>query len=241
MTSLANYETTFGVRQVDSYTFPGASVGLTSGFEGSLDGMPRDGHRRRARGPVLVPQRAIAHRQLRPERLRIVWLPRDTGTGGGPDVHAARRRPDPRRDHAWITGRRVQRRLAPAARADVPRERRTRRTSKRWRTASSRGRPTACTWATAATTSRSSSTTCSVTTASGAPRAIARRAKTARSARRSRRPTSGWFPPTSRPRRPGKPRTTSGSRSHSTVRRATASPVRPPVEPANTPGSSTTR
>ena len=40
MTSLANYETTFGVRQVDSYTFPGASVGLTSGFEGSLDGMP---------------------------------------------------------------------------------------------------------------------------------------------------------------------------------------------------------
>ena len=39
MTALANYETTFGVRQVDSYTFPGASVGLTSGFEGSLDGM----------------------------------------------------------------------------------------------------------------------------------------------------------------------------------------------------------
>ena len=40
MASLANYETTFGVRQVDSYTFPGASVGLTSGFEGSLDGLP---------------------------------------------------------------------------------------------------------------------------------------------------------------------------------------------------------
>jgi hypothetical protein len=40
MTSLANYETTFGVRQVDSYTFPGAPVGLTSGFEGSLDGIP---------------------------------------------------------------------------------------------------------------------------------------------------------------------------------------------------------
>ena len=38
MAALANYETTFGVRQVDSYTFPGASVGLTSAFEGSLDG-----------------------------------------------------------------------------------------------------------------------------------------------------------------------------------------------------------
>ena len=38
MLALTNYETTFGVRQVDSYTFPGASVGLTSAFEGSLDG-----------------------------------------------------------------------------------------------------------------------------------------------------------------------------------------------------------
>ena len=123
MASLANYETTFGVRQVDSYTFPGASVGLTSGFEGSLDGMPATvtvaGHA----GPVLLPQRAIADRQLRPERLRIVRLPRCAGAGGGPDVHAARRRRDPRRDRAWVTGRCVQRRQPSAARTDVPRER----------------------------------------------------------------------------------------------------------------------
>ncbi len=43
LTALSNYETTFGVRQVDSFTLPSAAVGLnpispTSGYAGQLDG-----------------------------------------------------------------------------------------------------------------------------------------------------------------------------------------------------------
>jgi quinohemoprotein amine dehydrogenase alpha subunit-like protein len=41
MAALVSYEQTFGVRQVDAFTFPGSGVGLTTtgGYEGSLDGM----------------------------------------------------------------------------------------------------------------------------------------------------------------------------------------------------------
>ncbi|HEY7135452.1 MAG TPA: hypothetical protein VIB48_10315 [Acidimicrobiia bacterium] len=41
MAALTAYEQTFGVRQVDAYTFPSSNVGLTTtgGFEGSLDGV----------------------------------------------------------------------------------------------------------------------------------------------------------------------------------------------------------
>jgi hypothetical protein len=43
MTALSQFETTFGVRQVDSFTWPSANVGLTTvttnGFAGTLDGM----------------------------------------------------------------------------------------------------------------------------------------------------------------------------------------------------------
>jgi len=41
MSALADYERTFAIRQVDTFTFPSAAVGLTTtgGFEGSLDGM----------------------------------------------------------------------------------------------------------------------------------------------------------------------------------------------------------
>ncbi len=41
MAALIDYEKTFAIRQVDTYTFPGSSVGLTTtgGYEGSLDGM----------------------------------------------------------------------------------------------------------------------------------------------------------------------------------------------------------
>jgi len=37
--ALATYESTFGVRQVDVFSFPNASVGLTYAWDGSLDGM----------------------------------------------------------------------------------------------------------------------------------------------------------------------------------------------------------
>ena len=41
MAALIDYEKTFAIRQVDTFTFPGSSVGLTTtgGYEGSLDGM----------------------------------------------------------------------------------------------------------------------------------------------------------------------------------------------------------
>ena len=41
MAALIDYEKTFAIRQVDSFTFPGAAVGLTTtgGYAGSLDGM----------------------------------------------------------------------------------------------------------------------------------------------------------------------------------------------------------
>ena len=62
-TALVNFETTFGIRQVDSYTWPTAAVGLntvtgsgaTGGFAGSLDGTHCQDHaapRSRARSPT---------------------------------------------------------------------------------------------------------------------------------------------------------------------------------------------
>jgi hypothetical protein len=40
--ALTQYETDFGVRQVDAFNLPGTSVGMTTvgGYEGSLDGLP---------------------------------------------------------------------------------------------------------------------------------------------------------------------------------------------------------
>ena len=85
---------------------------------------PRRRSPRPGRRPFFVPQRAVAPRQLRPGRRRGLRLRGDTG--------GKRRRPARPTHHSstsrspaagfWITGRCVERRHTPAARADVPRE-----------------------------------------------------------------------------------------------------------------------
>ena len=241
MTTLANYETTFGVRQVDSFTFPGASVGLTNGFEGSLDAIPATVTAAGLAGPFSYLNGPVPIDNYDPSVSESYGYLATPAPALGQTFTTLVDAPIPGGGAARIAGRRLQRRQPRAARPDIHRERepdllpcvdaRHHHLGDQRRSPGlqpqlflgRRRRPLRC--------HQPVEDRGQLHTGRGLPHWLDvhdARHPDERLRRYGRGPT-------------GKPRTTSDSRSPTTARRATASPGRSPANPRTARGSSTTR